>query len=58
MGRQTTPTTIEQVFNRMAAAILEHNDMCPDEDHGALMRRTILDQLELGRRRVVEICSK
>lgn len=58
MARQTTPTTIEQILNRTAAAILEHNDMCPDEEHGALMRRTILDQLELARRRIAEICLK
>jgi hypothetical protein len=56
MAKQRTPT-LEQIFDRMAAAILEHNDLCPDEDHRELMRRTILDQLELGRRRADEICS-
>jgi hypothetical protein len=52
-----TIKTIERVFSRMAASILEHNDLCPDDRHGALMRRTILDQLELGERRVMECLS-
>jgi hypothetical protein len=58
MGKQTIrtdkPPTVEQIFSRMAASILEHNDMCRDDEHRDLMRRTILDQLELGKRRVLE----
>lgn len=52
MDNQTA--TISRVFNRMAAAILDDNDLCPDETHRERMRRTVLDQLELGRRRVEE----
>lgn len=52
MDNQTT--AISRVFNRMAAAILDDNDLCPDEAHRDRMRRTVLDQLELGRRRVEE----
>ena len=52
MDKQTTE--INRVFNRMAAAILDDNDLCPDEAHRDRMRRTVLDQLELGRRRVEE----
>lgn len=55
MASQRTPT-IEQVFDRTAAAILEHNDLCDNEDHRELMRRTILDQLELAERRIRDIC--
>lgn len=47
-------TKIERVFDRIAASVLEHNDLCPDERHRNLMRRTILDQLELGKRRIME----
>jgi hypothetical protein len=53
----TDKPTIEQVFSRMAASILEHNDLCSDDAHRDFMRRTVLDQLELGKRRVQEICS-
>ena len=55
MDNQTT--AISRVFNRMAAAILDDNDLCPDEAHRDRMRRTTLDQLELGRRRVEEVLS-
>lgn len=58
MAKQTTPTTIDQVFSRMAAAILECNDECPDDEHATRMRRVVLDHLELGKRRVADICSK
>ena len=55
MDNQTT--AISRVFNRMAAAILDDNDLCPDEAHRVRMWRTTLDQLELGRRRVEEVLS-
>lgn len=55
MDNQTT--AISRVFNRMAAAILDDNDLCPDEAHRDRMRRTTLDQLELGRRRVEEVLN-
>ena len=55
MDNQTAE--ISRVFNRMAAAILDDNDLCPDEKHRDRMRRTTLDQLELGRRRVEEVLS-
>ena len=55
MDNQTTK--IERVFDRIAASVLEHNDLCLDERHRNLMRRTILDQLELGKRRVIECLS-
>lgn len=45
---------ISRVFKRMAAAILDDNDLCADVAHRERMRRTVLDQTELARRRVEE----
>ncbi len=52
MDSQTT--AIDRVFSRMAAAILDDNDLCSDEEQRRRMRRTVLDQAELARRRVEE----
>ena len=45
---------ISRVFKRMAAAILDVYDLCADVAHRERMRRTVLDQTELARRRVEE----
>ena len=52
MDNQTVE--ISRVFKRMTAAILDDNDLCADEAHRERMRRTVLDQAELARRRVEE----
>lgn len=56
--------TVDQVFSRLAAAILSVNDNTTDRRQREMTRRTVLDQIELAHLRllssfdVIEKCEK
>lgn len=47
------PTPYNRLLKRFQAAVLAINDLCPNERHRELMRRTIFDQCDLLESRLV-----
>ena len=47
------PTHCNRMLKRFQAAVLAINDLCRDEGHRELMRRTIFDQCDLLESRLV-----
>lgn len=45
--------TVDQVFSRLAAAILSVNDSTTDKRQREMTRRTVLDQIELAHLRLL-----